>query len=74
MKKKKERKKWPFDHGGLLSGKQLFDILLLKDRESLEKVMRDDRTELNLEVLRRLYRGFMSDHILGLSDDEKKCL
>ncbi len=74
MKKKKERKKWPFDHGGLLNGKQLFDILLLKDRQSLKKVMIDERTEPSLEVLRKLYRGFMSDHILGLSEEEKNFL
>ncbi len=75
MRKKETKKDWPFDNGGFLSGRQLFDILLLKKREDLERFMTDESTgDVTLEILKTMYRDFLRGNILGLSEQEKSFL
>ena len=75
MKKKCEKKIWPFDNGGFLTGRQLFEILLLKRKDLLkEELLREGDDELTVKTLSDLYRSFLSESVLGLSDAEKEFL
>ncbi len=75
MKKAESSAKWPFYNGGYMSGRRLFDILLLKRREEIDELMTEARSdEITEERLRRMYREFLAESILGLTDREKKWL
>ncbi len=70
MKRRREERKWPFENGGYFTGKQLFDILLLKRREVLEEYLREAE-ELTVEAMRKMYRAYLSESVLGLSPGER---
>ncbi len=71
----KKEKTWPFENGGYLTGRQLFDILLLKRKDRLEEGMRDiSSEEMTQDYLETTYREFLSESVLGLSDEEKRFL
>ena len=73
MRKHYERT-WPFENGGYLSGKQLFDILLLKRKADLEKRLNESRAELTAGELKKMYRSFLAESVLGLTEEEKAYL
>ncbi len=75
MKTTKAAEKWPFENSGYLSGKQLFDILLLKKRNELEETMNKTGSgEVTLKELEKMYRNFLSESVLGLSKEERMFL
>lgn len=74
MRRIKNDPGWPFENGGCLKEKQLFSILFLKRRAELEELMKDEREDVDLDSLRHLYRQYLSENVLGLSDREKDFL
>ena len=73
MKRKKDETEWPFENGGYLTGKQLFDILLLKRQAELEEHLKEVE-ELTVQDLRKMYRTYLSESVLGLSAGERRFL
>jgi hypothetical protein len=72
MRKEKTKKIWPFENSGFLSGRQLLEILLIKRKDELEKeLLREGRDEICVSDLTRMYRAFLSESILGLSEEER---
>ncbi len=66
---------WPFDNGGYMSGRRLFDILMLKRRDEIDELMADKaKDEITEDSLKRLYKKFLSESVIGLTENEKKLL
>ncbi|MCR5584176.1 MAG: hypothetical protein K6F63_01925 [Lachnospiraceae bacterium] len=75
MRKKKVKKDWPFENSGFLTGRQLFEILLLKRKNELEReLLREDTEETEFSDLICIYRKFLSESVLGLSENEREFL
>ena len=75
MKTRDKERSWAFDNGGFLTGKQLFDILLLKDPEALKDLMENENSDvITKEELTGKYRSFLSRSITGITEEERERL
>ncbi len=62
---------FPFDNGGFMSARMMLRILLKKDRQRIDEMVRVNagRT-VSEEMLRRLYASMLKENITGLSENE----
>ena len=75
MKKRKDKVTWPFETGGFLTTERMLRILFLKRNHEICTALFDcDRIDVGKEFVLSEYKKFLSDDIIGLSENEKELL
>lgn len=74
MKKREDKVTWPFENSGLLTTERMFRILLLKRNAEICTALLGSGRNADREWVLAEYKKFLSDDIIGLSEQEKEFL